>query len=75
MSSIPDPTENASMHASPPATDHDVEINELENEDNPDAELSDVSGGGDLRVRNFFVFLFLPVHGDLFFSKLNETFA
>jgi hypothetical protein len=50
MSSIHDPMETSSTHASPPATDHDTE-----NLNSDDDEPSKVSNGGNLRVRNFLV--------------------
>jgi len=57
MTSVHDPMETASMHTSPPATDHDI-IDVEEPYDNGDSDASlEVSDGGDLRVR---IFLLLP---------------
>ena len=50
MSSTHDPMETTPAHTSPPATDHNVNVDEPNNDD--DAS-SDVSCGGNLRVRNF----------------------
>jgi hypothetical protein len=52
MSSTHDPTETASTYSSPPATDHAIDIDELDIDDGA----SEVSNGSDLRVR---IFLFL----------------
>jgi hypothetical protein len=43
--------ETASTRASSPATDHGTDTDELDNDD--DASSSEVSYGGNLRVRNF----------------------
>jgi len=57
MTSTHDPMETASVHAPPPATDHDiVDIGGPYDEDDSDAS-SEVSDGGNLRVRLGFLLL------------------
>ena len=65
MSSTHDPTENASTYTSSSATDHDGDIDELEDDDDTSSE---VSYGDDLRVRNFI----LP--STAAYLKINGTF-
>ncbi|KAF9648913.1 hypothetical protein BDM02DRAFT_3128680 [Thelephora ganbajun] len=70
MSSIHDPTENVSTHASPPATDHGIDNDETNDDDGPSSE---VSYGGNLRGD-----LEGVLKGDFDFKgkfALSETFA
>lgn len=57
MSSAHNPAENASIHAPPPQTEHDVRADELGDGDDGSSEVSD---GGNLRVRTFHS----PIHRD-----------
>lgn len=57
MTSAHDPVETASIHASPPATDHDIIDVDEPYDDDDDGASSEVSDGGNLRVRTF---LLLP---------------
>ena len=52
MTSTHDAIETASIHTSPPATDRDI-INIDEPYDDDDSDASEVSDGGNLRVRSF----------------------
>ena len=64
MSSIHDPTETASTFASPPATDHTIDIDEPDNDDTS----SEVSDGVNLRVRNFS----FSIHASVPYSERNS---
>jgi hypothetical protein len=39
MSSIRDPIEGAAIHASPPATDHDTDVDDFDDEDDASSEV------------------------------------